>query len=61
MVFDGGCDGAPVHDLDRAVALLREGTELLTGARLWSRSQDEVRAALAEVTRLGHALEAGRL
>ncbi|MFZ5871879.1 MAG: DUF222 domain-containing protein, partial [Actinomycetota bacterium] len=42
-------------------ALLREGTELLTGARLWSRSQDEVRAALAEVTRLGHALEAGRL
>ncbi|MFZ5872603.1 MAG: DUF222 domain-containing protein, partial [Actinomycetota bacterium] len=61
MVFDGGCDGAPVHGLDRALALLREGTELLTGARTWSHTQDEIRSALAEVTRVGHALEAGRL
>jgi hypothetical protein len=60
MALDDGCD-APVHDVDRGLALLREGIEALAGARTWSRSPEEVRAALAEATRLGHALEAVRL
>ncbi|MFP5333811.1 MAG: DUF222 domain-containing protein [Actinomycetes bacterium] len=60
MQSSGGA-GPAVHDLDRGLALLRKAVDTLAGARLWSRSQDEVRAALAETTRLGHALEASRL
>lgn len=59
MAIEEGGEGAPVHDLDRALALLAEGAALLGEARTWSRSQEEIRDAIARVTALAAAVEAG--
>ncbi len=56
-----GGEQAPVHDVHRGLALLREGADLVLGARSWSLPPEQVREALAEVSRLAASVEGARL